>query len=37
MKERGRSSTMTGTILSLIVVLVGLPLFAVIASNGPRR
>jgi len=29
--------TMTATITAVIVVLVGIPLFAVIAANGPRR
>jgi ABC-type tungstate transport system substrate-binding protein len=29
--------TMASTITAVIVVLVGIPLFALIASNGPRR
>jgi len=28
---------MTTTIVAAIVVLLGIPLFALIASNGPRR
>jgi hypothetical protein len=28
---------MTSTIVAAIVVLIGIPLFALIATNGPRR